>query len=131
MMNRTRLLILGALLLISVAASAGTIGATAVSPDNTPVGLPLSATVTAVITDPGLTPGTVNLQRLDASGRVLAVIGNLHDDGQAGDATANDHIYSIQFTVLENAPGPVRVRVSAGFNGQLVRVYSQVVTINV
>ncbi|MBL0038362.1 MAG: hypothetical protein IPP36_06855 [Nitrosomonadales bacterium] len=77
-------------------------------------------TVTSVITDPSVIPASINLQKLDAGGRVVAVPGTLHDDGLDGDAVAGDKIYSITTTVLESNTGTVKYRVSAGFLGELV-----------
>lgn len=119
------------LMVDTMALAAGTIGTTSVSPNATPAGVPLVVTITSSITDPSLIPESVNLQKLDASGRVIAVIGTLHDDGLNGDATAGDKIFSITTTVLENATGTVKYRVSAGFLGSLLRVNSAAVTVTI
>ncbi len=115
----------------SGSAQAGTIGTTTVTPNSTAAGLPVVVTVTSSITDPALIPESVNLQKLDASGRVLAVIGSLHDDGLNGDGTAGDKVFSISTTVFENTPGVVRLRVSASFRGSLLRSFSPVMTVNI
>jgi hypothetical protein len=112
-------------------ARAQAIGNTAVTPDATQAGVPLRATVTTSITDPALIPESVNLQKIDASGRVLAILGTLHDDGLNFDAVAGDQIYSLSTTIFENTPSALRVRVSAAFRGSLLRVYSAPLTINV
>jgi hypothetical protein len=112
-------------------ARAQTIGTTTVNPDTTQAGLPLTVTVTSSITDPAVIPESVNLQRLDASGRVVSIVGSLHDDGLNGDVAAGDQIYSIRATVFENAPGTVRLRVSAAFQGRLLRVFSAPLTVNI
>jgi Glucodextranase, domain B len=111
--------------------AAPTIGATAVMPTSVPLGIATPITVTSVITDPSVVAGSVSLQRLDASGRVTAVLGILHDDGQNGDALAGDHIYTLQLTLTEYAVGPIALRVSASFQGLLTRVFSGVMTVNV
>lgn len=116
---------------VAATAVAGTIGATSVSPASTPAGIPQVVTVTSVITDSSVIPDSVNLQRLDESGRVVAVIGALHDDGLNGDAVAGDKLFSIATTVLENATGTVRYRVSAGFLGSLLRVFSAPVSVSI
>jgi len=115
------------LILLTVASRttpAGTIGTTGMTPNSTPAGVAVTITVTSLITDPSLIPASVNLQRLDSSGRVVSVIGILHDDGQNGDAVAGDNVYTITTTVFENTPGTVNFRVSAGFKGSLLRSYS-------
>jgi hypothetical protein len=110
---------------------AQTIGATTVNPNSTSAGAPVVVTVTSSITDAALIPESVNLQRLDSSGRVISVLGSLHDDGLNGDAVAGDQIYSITSTVFENTPGVVTVRVSAAFRGTLLRVFSPPLTVNI
>jgi glucodextranase-like protein len=118
---------LALLILLTVASlttPAGTIGTTGMAPNSTSAGVPVTVTVTSSITDPSLIPASVNLQRLDSSGRVVSVIGILHDDGLNGDAVAGDNVYTITTTVFENTPGTVNFRVSAGFKGSLLRSFS-------
>lgn len=112
-------------------ARAGTIGTTTVSPNSTLAGTPITVTVTSSITDPSVIAASVNLQKLDPSGRVIAIIGSLHDDGLNGDATAGDKIYSISTVISENTPGTVRLRVSAAFRGSLLRAFSSPLTVNI
>lgn len=108
---------------------AGTIGATSVNPSTTTPGVPLSVTVTSLISDPMVIPASVTLERL--SGGSIAVIGTLHDDGLNGDALAGDGIYSLITTILESAPTAARLRVSASFTGTTAKAYSAQVTVNV
>ena len=110
---------------------AGTIGATLAAPSSIPVGAATTITVTSVITDPSLIASTVQLQQLNASGQVVAILGTLHDDGLSGDAIAGDGTYTLQITLFENAPGPVKLRVSAGFKGALLRSFSGPITVNI
>lgn len=133
MRNRIVVLLLTALLqlLVSAMAVAGTVGATGINPASTPAGVPLLVTVTSVITDPSVIPASINLQKLDAGGRVVAVLGTLHDDGLDGDAVAGDKIFSITTTVLESNTGTVKYRVSAGFLGSLLRVFSAAVSVSI
>src|SRR6266481_2966857 len=132
MRNILLLCVFGCLTVIAAKpASAGTIGSTAVSPNSTPAGVPLVVTVTSTITDPSVIPASVNLQRLDSSGRVLSVIGTLHDDGLNGDALAGDKVYSITTTIFENTPGVVTLRVSAGFKGSILRSYSPLLSVQI
>jgi len=103
---------------------AGTIGTTAVTPNGVAVGTATTVTVTALITDPSVIPSSVVLQSLDSRGRVIATLGNFHDDGLNGDAVAGDNIYTIQTPVYQTTPGSLTLRVSAGFKGSLLRSFS-------
>jgi hypothetical protein len=111
--------------------AAAVIDGVAVTPGTAAVGVATPVTVTALITEPSVVANGVLLQRLDAAGRVVAVVGYLRDDGTAGDATAGDRTFTLQFTLFETTPGPVRLRVSAPFAGVLLRVLSSVLTVNV
>ena len=73
----------------------------------------------------------MNLQRLDTAGRVVAVLGLLRDDGANGDVAAGDRTFTLQATIFETTPGPVRLRVSAAFRGSLIRAFSIPLTVNV
>jgi len=117
--------------LVVQAAVAGTIGTTSIAPSSTSAGVPIVVTVSSSITDASVIPSSVNLQRVDSAGRVLSVIGTLHDDGLNGDAIAGDHIYSLTTTVFENVPGTVLLRVSAGFKGVLLRALSAPLPVNI
>jgi hypothetical protein len=107
------------------------IDAVSAVPGSAPVGVATPVVVTATILEPSVLPDGVNLQRLDALGRMVAVLGTLHDDGLAGDATAGDRIFSHRITVFETAPGPLRLRVSAAFRGSLLRALSPPLTVNI
>ena len=100
------------------------IGAVSMAPAATPAGVAVISTVTAVITNSGVVPGSVVLHKLGAGGQVLGTLGVLHDDGLAGDAAAGDKVYSLRTTVLENNPGTVNYRVAASFTGYGAVVYS-------
>jgi hypothetical protein len=112
-------------------AYAGTIGATSATPTSAAVGTATTVTVTSLITDTSLIPSTVVLQSLDSNGRVIAILGNLHDDGLDGDAVAGDNIYTLQTTVYQTTPGNVTLRVSAGFKGSLLRGFSAPMVVSV
>ncbi len=113
------------------AMAAPNVGPVDVAPKSILLGVGTTITVTAVITDTTLLDGGASLQRIDSSGRVLATYGVLHDDGRNGDATSNDRIFSVQQFLTEATPGPIQLRVSAGFRGVLTRVFSGVMTVNV
>ena len=68
-----RFLVFGAVvsLLITGQALAWHIGTPAVTPDSLVVGVATTVTVTAVIADPSVVPGSVILQSVDASGRLI------------------------------------------------------------
>ena len=110
-----------------VVEAAQVVGATGAAPTSVPVGSATPVTVTAVITDGTLIASSVNLQRLDEAGRVIATLGTLGDTGTGGDATAGDKVFTLRVTLFETSPTAVRLRVSAAFQGKLTRVYSPVV----
>ena len=66
--------------------AAQVVGATVATPTTVPVGVGTAVTVTALITDASLVVPSVNLQRLDVAGRVVATLGTLVDNGTGGDA---------------------------------------------
>jgi glucodextranase-like protein len=103
----------------------------AVTPASVPVGVATTATVTARISEPSVLPDGVNLQRLDSAGRVVSVLGLLHDDGSNGDAVAGDGVFTLRATIFEQTPGPMRLRVSAAFRGAITRALSSPLTINI
>src|SRR3954449_7843409 len=107
-----------------------TIGATTLAPTSIPAGVGTQITATASITDPGLIPSTVTLVQVDPSGRT-ASLGVMHDDGANGDTTGGDHIFTLQTTILQANPGALSLRVSAGFQGSLSRVFSPVITLTI
>ena len=113
------------------AAAAVAIDAAAVAPGSAPVGVATIVTVTATISDPSVIADGVNLQRLDAAGRVVAVLGILRDDGANGDVAAGDRTFTIRTTIFETTLGSVALRVSAAFRGSLVRALSRPLAVNV
>ena len=112
------------------AAAAPTVGATTAFPMSVVVRTPTVVTATVVIPDPVL-PGGVNLVRQGAGGKTT-ILGVMHDDGLGGDAVAGDHVYTLQVTLNESAPGTVSFVATAAFKGQLKRVQSApfMVTVN-
>jgi RHS repeat-associated protein len=118
-----RVLALAGLLLAGFPASAApSIGSVQITPDAIAAGAPTTVRVTAVIADPTLLPATVNLQRVNEAGAAVAVLGSLHDDGRNGDAVAGDQVYTLDVVLTETSP--LRLRVSAGFQGMVKRVFS-------
>lgn len=104
-------------------------GVASANPATIVVNEPSDVTVTTQITDARLIPGSVNLQRLDANGKVTAVLGNLNDTGTNGDVTAGDKTFTIRKSLTEATTTPVQLRVSWGLRGVLKRVVSNVVTV--
>jgi hypothetical protein len=98
-----------------------TIGTVTVNPTTIVAGTATSVLVTAVVTDPTLVAGTVNLQQRDANGKLTAILGTLHDDGANGDVTAGDKTYSLQVTLNIATPGTIVFQVSAAFHASPVR----------
>jgi hypothetical protein len=88
-------------------------------------------TVTIQITDARLIPASVNLQRLDAAGKITAILGTLNDAGTAGDAAAADKVFTIRRSFTEATTTPVRLRVSWALKGVLKRNTSNLLTIPV
>lgn len=119
------------MLLVGASTQAQTIGPVVISPTSTPAGIAATVVVTAKITDTSVIGSTVNLQRLDAQGRVLAVIGEMRDDGKNGDSVANDRTFTIRFSVYEEKPGALTFRSSAGVQGSLLRINSTLLRFDV
>lgn len=111
---------------LSVEAQAGVASA---SPMTITVGIPVDVTMTIQLTDARLIPNSVNLQRLDANGKVIAVLGNLNDSGINGDAVAGDQLFSLRHAFTETAITSVQLRISWALKGVLKRAVSNVMTI--
>ncbi|MEQ1868728.1 MAG: hypothetical protein ABL961_01745, partial [Vicinamibacterales bacterium] len=69
--------------------AAPVVGPTVATPAQVGVGVLTPVVVTAQIADPSVIATGVNLLRTDATGRTLAVVGVMHDDGVNGDAVAS------------------------------------------
>jgi 3D (Asp-Asp-Asp) domain-containing protein len=103
-------------------AAAGTLGTPSIAPGSMPAATPTAVTFSVSILDPNYTAGTANVQRLNAAGGIVSVLGLLHDDGLQGDAVAGDKVYTLRTTLQEALPGTFTFQVSAGFKGELKRV---------
>lgn len=109
------------------AQAAPSISAPAVSPAALTVGEAAAVSATTRITSDAANPVIatgVNLLRVDATGKVLATLGTMRDDGSAGDAIAGDGMFTLQFVANEPTANEVRLRVSAAFKGLLRRILS-------
>ena len=111
--------------------AAPSIGAVGVTPQAIEVGTAISVVVTAQIADPSLISTSVNLLRVDGSGRTLANLGLMNDTGIDGDAVAGDRVFSKTAPLREESIGMVRFRVSAAFRGVLQRALSPIVAVHV
>ena len=119
------------LFLFQAAAFGASIGTVGISPGSTPAGVTAVVTVTAAISDPSIIASSVNLQKIDPQGRILATIGDMKDDGKAGDTATGDGIYTIRFNIYDEKPGAQTYRVSAGVLGSLIRIFSTNLAFNV
>src|SRR3989442_13095957 len=93
------------------------IGPVTLSPTVVPANTPTQVKVTVLITDPSLIAGSVNLLRLDSSGKAMATLGTLHDDGLSGDTVPGDNILTLVLSVIEPAARRIGFSVSAAFRG--------------
>lgn len=105
------------------AASSPTIPAPTVTPTIIIAGTSTPVTVTVPIADPTLVTSSINLISVDPSGNQTN-LGQMHDDGQNGDALAGDGIYSISYSFSPSSALQMSLAVSAIFRGQLKRVMS-------
>ncbi|MGC4081218.1 MAG: PKD domain-containing protein [Vicinamibacterales bacterium] len=114
---------------VSSARAAATIDATAAIPATVPPGVATPVLITATINDPNVIATGLNLLKTDATGKTLATLGVMKDDGTSGDRTAGDSIFSFQITISEATPTTVYFRVSAPFKGVLLRTLSPVIPV--
>lgn len=105
---------------VPVAHAPPMVGLPAATPSFIQVNTETTVTVTSRIDDASLIRDSVLLQQVDATGRVLKILGTMNDDEKGGDLKANDKVFTIQVPL--NIANPVLLRVSAGFRGLLKRV---------
>ena len=117
----TVLVVAAASIYTGALSAAPAVTSVAASPSSIPAGAATSVTVTAIVTDSSLIPGSINLQRRDSGGTLIAILGTLHDDGLNGDLVAGDKTFTLQVSFNEAAPGTVFLKVSAAFSGLPVR----------
>ncbi len=113
------------LLSAALAPAFGQMETTVMEPNSAPAGQATQVMVTANI-DPtakvGL--GSVRLERLNADGQVIAILGTLHDDGLDGDQNVGDYQYSLRFSLYSTTQEQWRFQVSAGITGKITRAKS-------
>ena len=123
------LILAGLIALPALAIAAPSVQPPVVNPSFVLVAQSTALTVTAYVkgdaTNPVIATG-VNLLRLDATGKVLATLGRMWDDGTHGDAVAGDGIFTLIATVNESVAGDIRLQISAAFYKLLSRVKSSV-----
>ncbi|MBS1859363.1 MAG: hypothetical protein JST11_28575 [Acidobacteria bacterium] len=112
------------LLLAAALGAAPAIGTVTVTPMSIVAGVATQVTFTAAISDPSVIPSSVNVQRRDDQDRFVSILGTMHDDGQNGDATAADGIYTLRTTLTIATTGTVIFKVSAAFHGSPLRTPS-------
>lgn len=96
-------------------------GTVTLNPASATANVPTTVVATIPITNALVIPSSVNLIKIDASGR-STVVGTMHDDGLNGDAISNDRIFTLRFSGLETSPGTISYRTSAVFRGRVSRV---------
>lgn len=116
--------------LVGKTPTVGTPTATPHSPFGVIVNTPTTVTVNVQIADPNVLANGVNLLRLNPAGSPT-ILGMMHDDGLNGDAVGGDKIFSLRLSFTEVNVGQIQLQVSAAFKGQLRRILSPVVLLNV
>jgi hypothetical protein len=114
--------------------STPTVGIPVIQPSMLVVHRTTLVTVTSKITTTArnpVVPESVKLERVDARGKVLAILGTMVDKGTHGDTVAGDGIYTLRVFFTERAPGTVRLQVSATFRAGDKRITSAVALIPV
>lgn len=106
------------------------------SPRTLPSGVTTQAVATLKITlspgDPPVVAGGVYLYRLDpVTKKYLGTLGTMRDDGQNGDAAANDNIFSLRFNINPGAASAVLLQGSVPFKGVVRRSLSKVTAVEV
>lgn len=113
-----------------VAAQSQGIQSISATPAGAFIDTPTTITFRAAIPpDPKLIVTSPNLQRL--VGTTWSNLGRLYDDGTHGDSTAGDNIYSAQAAVNEAALGTLSFRASVAFQGQVLRAFSNAITVDI
>lgn len=111
--------------------SANTVGEVSVTPAFVVANEPSDVLFTARIDSALVIPTGVNLLKVDATGKTLAIAGTMRDNGTNGDALAGDKVFSLRVTLNEASVGDTYYRVSAAFRGTLRRELSSSVVIHI
>ena len=97
------------------------IGVPSVSPPIIPTAQDVPVTVSAYIPDVKLIPTSVNLLRVNSSGKTT-ILGSLNDQGLNGDAEARDKIFTATTSFNESIGTSINLRISAALKGTLKRI---------
>ena len=93
---------------------------------------PYEITVKASVAyDPNLITTSVNLVRLDDSGKAIGVLTRLYDDGTNGDEKAGDNIFTTVIAISNSQPATLKYKVSVAYKRTLKRLLSDTLTIRV
>lgn len=106
-----------------------TVGTLAATPSTIIVAAPTQVLFTISISDPTVLPTGVTLVQTDSSGRTLATVASMRDDGLLGDLSAGDRTFSYRLMITQSTPTDRFFRVSVAFKGTIQRVVSNVVTL--
>lgn len=101
------------------------------SPPNFVINTPTTITFTIRIDTPTLNPTTVELQRVDAQGNLLARVSRMYDNGQSGDAKPGDRTFTAVVALNEAQSGQVYFRVASAFRGNRQNAQSELLSIDV
>ncbi len=99
------------------------IAAPTATPNIVTVGTSTPVLFTVSIPEPTLNSASVNLLRVDADGS-STVVAQMRDNGQNGDETPGDKVFTAVLTLTEAEPTPFGFQVSAAFRGILRRSLS-------
>jgi hypothetical protein len=92
-------------------------GALVLSPPNIVYNTPTNVTFAIKIDTPTLNPTTVQLQKVDVEGNILANLGRLYDDATHGDAVESDKVFTAIVSLNEPTVGKSYFSVLAAFRG--------------
>lgn len=92
---------------------------------------PQTAKITAEIGAENLYISSVAVYQTTASGRPIANLGSMYDDGTHGDETAADAIFTLDVPINPLAEGSLYFRVTAAYQGVRNRYLSPILTLNI
>jgi hypothetical protein len=98
------------------------------------IGVDQATTVTISVQvepDPALIPTSINLIRYDSTGKAIANLGTLYDDGTHGDTIAGDNIFTSQIEFNEPFQTTIYLKASVAYRGLLKRIFSTTLAIPV
>lgn len=84
-------------------------------PDGIPTNTPTEVRFTVMVT--GAFPESLQLEQIDKEGSLITAVGNLKDDGENDDLSANDGIYSGIFEIISEKEGKLYYRTTVEYGG--------------